>query len=97
MKITPCKGKTSGFGNQKYPYLNSLRCGAKTRQGMPCKAPAIKGKQRCRMHGGKGSGAPKCSQNALKHGYYTAESINNRKEVETLIKASRNLIKASTK
>jgi len=27
---------------------------------------------RCRMHGGKASGAPKGNQNALKHGNYTA-------------------------
>jgi uncharacterized protein YjcR len=27
---------------------------------------------RCRMHGGKLSGAPKGNQNALKHGNYTA-------------------------
>jgi hypothetical protein len=27
---------------------------------------------RCRMHGGKSSGAPKGNQNALKHGNYTA-------------------------
>ena len=27
---------------------------------------------RCRMHGGKSSGAPKGNQNALKHGSYTA-------------------------
>ena len=53
----------------------NARCGAKTRQGTPCRAPAVKGKQRCRMHGGaKGSGAPKGNNNALKHGLYTAEA-----------------------
>jgi hypothetical protein len=53
----------------------SPRCGAKTRQGTPCQAPAVTGKARCRMHGGaKGSGAPMGNQNALKNGLYTAES-----------------------
>ena len=51
------------------------KCGARTRKGTPCASPAVKGKTRCRMHGGaKGSGAPAGNQNALKHGLYTAES-----------------------
>lgn len=50
------------------------RCDAKTRSGTPCRAPAIKGKQRCRMHGGRSPGAPKGNQNAWKHGRYTAEA-----------------------
>jgi hypothetical protein len=33
------------------------RCGAKTRSGTPCKNPAIVGKARCRIHGGKSTGA----------------------------------------
>jgi hypothetical protein len=40
------------------PMLSSLRCGAKTRSGKPCRSPAVAGKRRCRMHGGApGSGA----------------------------------------
>ena len=57
------------------PMRQSLRCGAQTRRGTPCQAPAVRGKARCRMHGGaRGSGAPVGNQNALKHGLYTAES-----------------------
>ena len=33
------------------------RCGAKTRKGTPCQNPAMKGKARCRNHGGKSTGA----------------------------------------
>lgn len=33
------------------------RCGAKTRQGKPCRSPAIRGKRRCRIHGGASTGA----------------------------------------
>jgi len=47
------------------------RCGARTRSGAPCRAPAIKGKHRCRMHGGKGSGAPRGNRHAWKHGWYS--------------------------
>ncbi len=56
------------------------KCGAKTRQGTPCKSAPVRDKTRCRMHGGaKGSGAPKGNQNAYKHGYYTKEMIQLRK------------------
>jgi len=60
--------------NEKQPHA-PLTCGAKTRCGEPCKLPPVKGKMRCRMHGGaNGSGAPKGNQNALKHGYYSANN-----------------------
>ena len=60
----------------------SPRCGAKTRNGTPCRAPAVKGKQRCRMHGGaKGSGAPRNNQNALKHGRYTRQNLANMRAI----------------
>lgn len=32
-------------------------CGAKTRQGSPCKAKAVAGSERCRLHGGLSTGA----------------------------------------
>ena len=32
------------------------RCGARTRSGCPCRSPAIHGKLRCRMHGGRSPG-----------------------------------------
>jgi hypothetical protein len=41
------------------PMQGPMRCGAKTRRGTPCQSPAVRGKRRCRMHGGApGSGAP---------------------------------------
>jgi hypothetical protein len=53
-----------------------LRCGAQTRTGYPCRSPAVRGKRRCRMHGGAPrSGAPIGNKNALRHGHYTAEAI----------------------
>jgi hypothetical protein len=32
------------------------RCGARTRAGGSCKAPVVRGKSRCRMHGGLSTG-----------------------------------------
>ena len=39
------------------PDWPGMRCGAKTRKGTPCQNPAMKGKARCRNHGGKSTGA----------------------------------------
>lgn len=94
MEITPCTVKTGA--RKQYQYLFSPRCGAKTRHGTPCNAPAIKNKKRCRMHGGKGSGAPKGSQNALKHGCYAAESIDLLTSSRNVINSSLDLIKKLT-
>jgi len=77
----------------KYQFMHSSRCGARTRQGNPCQAPAIYGKARCRMHGGKGSGAPLSSQNALKHGYYTSDAFATRKEVAAQLKLGNKFIR----
>ncbi|HEV7345624.1 MAG TPA: HGGxSTG domain-containing protein [Devosia sp.] len=71
--------------------INSPRCGAKTRSGKPCAAPAVAGKQRCRMHGGAhGSGAPAGNQNALKHGQYSQlylDTVREGREAIALLRA----------
>jgi glucans biosynthesis protein len=75
------------------PMLSSQRCGARTRSGKPCAAPAVSGKKRCRMHGGAhGSGAPRGNKNALKHGLYTREAIAQRRQLRQLIRQSRNTL-----
>ena len=75
------------------PMLASPRCGAKTRNGKPCRAPVVAGKNRCRMHGGAaGSGAPKGNKNALKSGYYTKEAIEERRAIRQLMRDVEKLI-----
>lgn len=75
------------------PMRNSLRCGARTRSGTPCQAPAVVGKCRCRMHGGAaGSGAPARNRNTLKHGLSTREMIEQRKAVNALLRRSRKIL-----
>lgn len=72
----------------------SARCGAKTRRGTTCQSPAVRGKQRCRLHGGaKGSGAPTGNQNALKHGLYTRESLEFQRQVRELLREGTKMIK----
>lgn len=58
---------------QNKPHAIKNRCGAKTRSGKPCKAYAMPN-GRCRMHGGKSTGAPpekmKKNSNARTHGLF---------------------------
>lgn len=53
-------------------------CGAKTRAGGQCKAPAMKN-GRCRVHGGKSTGAKvqNTATNAIKHGFYSSALQND--------------------
>ena len=54
----------------------------------------VNGKRRCRMHGGaEGSGAPKGNKNALKHGLYTHEAIEERRRLRKLMADARNTLK----
>lgn len=50
-------------------------CGAKTRNGGMCKKPTLKGKTRCKLHGGKSTGAIDAARpnnkNAMQHGIYS--------------------------
>ena len=63
---------------------NHPRCGAKCRSGEPCKNAAMKN-GRCRMHGGKSTGAP------IKHGQRTKEAVALRKSDRDLINSLRQM------
>jgi hypothetical protein len=72
---------------QSYPpqFLDIALCGEKTKNGLPCKAPAMTN-GKCRWHGGRNRGAPRGNKNAVKHGYYTAEAIKERRRERELMK-----------
>jgi hypothetical protein len=73
--------------------LASPRCGAKTRCGGACRAPAVHGKTRCRMHGGApGSGAPRANRNARKHGRFSGDAIEERRGIQVLLGEARKLL-----
>jgi hypothetical protein len=75
------------------PMLASPRCGAKIRCGGSCRSPAVRGKRRCRMHGGApGSGAPRGNQNARQHGLFTKDAIAERKQIQALLGDARKLL-----
>jgi hypothetical protein len=63
------------------------RCGAKTRAGTPCRTPPVRGRTRCRMHGGTSPGAPKGNRYAWKHGWYSAAAIAERRRFRALLKS----------
>ncbi|SRR5579864_8006141 len=71
-------------GNRSGDPSKSPRCGAKTRSGTPCRAPAMKGLvlgqyTKCRMRGGASTGPrtpeglERCRRANWKHGKYSAE------------------------
>lgn len=74
-----------------YPFMHSVRCGAKTRRGTPCKSPSVSGRKKCRMHGGTNKGAPKGNKNAMSHGQTTSKVKAVRKAVRHMLKESRKL------
>ena len=76
-------GRATRFGLN----WSGKRCLARTRKGGQCQCPAMKGKARCRLHGGLSTGPQtkdgkeKVRQSVLKHGYYTKEAIENRRRI----------------
>ncbi|WP_311030583.1 HGGxSTG domain-containing protein [Mesorhizobium koreense] len=63
------------------------RCGAKTRQGTACLKPALSGRKRCQLHGGR-AGAPTGMRNGnYKHGRNTKEAITTRRAAIARIRA----------
>ena len=63
------------------------RCGAKTRAGGACQCPAMRGRKRCRLHGGLSPGAPRGQRNGnFKDGQWTAEAIEERRWLRSLVR-----------
>lgn len=74
----------SDHARNTMPMQTAPRCRAKARSGAPCGSPAIAGKVRCRMHGGKGSGAPKGNRNALRKRLYTKEVLAREEKLRSI-------------
>ena len=64
------------------------RCSARTRAGGACQRPALRGCQRCRLHGGLSPGAPRGAKNGnFRNGNWTAEIVEERRWLRSLVKA----------
>ncbi len=92
--VVGMKAKTDEQPHDDYP-----RCGAKNRAGMPCQQKAGWGTDhvgygRCKLHGGKNSGAPKGNQNAFKHGMRSQFHVEQRKHIMGLLREYQNYMKS---
>lgn len=69
------------------------RCGAKTRRGTACQKPPLRGKQRCRLHGGLSSGPKTLEGKARiaaahrKHGRRSKRFVEQRKKIWAELRA----------
>jgi hypothetical protein len=69
------------------PDWPGKRCCAKTRKGTPCQKPALSGKARCQLHGGR-AGAPTGVQNGnYRHGQFTKNAVAARRAATARIRA----------
>jgi hypothetical protein len=75
-------------GNPPGDYCAAPRCGAKTRLGRCCGQPAMPN-GRCRLHGGKSTGArtaagrARCARARRTHDFYSAEIVALRRDART--------------
>jgi hypothetical protein len=88
---------TLRHGNPPGDPSSSPRCGAKTRSGTPCRAPAMWSKNlqrytRCRLHGGASTGPrtpeglERCRRANWKHGEYSAEHKASRRKLRQFVR-----------
>jgi hypothetical protein len=85
-------GKKSGINPMKQRRLSQVShvslCGAKTRAGARCRRPPVRGRKRCRLHGGLSPGAPRGNRNGnYRRGDWTIEVRQERKWVQELLRS----------
>jgi hypothetical protein len=82
-EINPMKEDETSLGGRRAP-----KCSARTRAGTPCQRPAIRGRARCRLHGGLSPGAPRGAENGnFRNGDWTTEAIEERKWLRSLVRS----------
>ena len=65
----------------------------RTRAGTACQRPALRGRHRCRLHGGLSPGAPRGMENGnFRNGNWTAEAIEERRWLRSLVSINRSLV-----
>jgi hypothetical protein len=85
-------------GNLPGDFSQAPRCGAKTRRGSSCQAPAM-ANGRCRLHGGRSTG-PKTAEGierirraVTKHGRYSAAAKIERQQIRAWLRSGHKLIR----
>ena len=85
-------------GNPSGDFLTAPRCGARTRRGTPCQGPAMHGRKRCRLNGGKSTGPrtaeglERAKRAAWRHGFYSEAAREERRQARRAVLESRRLI-----
>ena len=75
------------------PMQRAPRCKARSkRSGLPCGAPAVKGRHVCRMDGAWGGEPSGSAHGRYRHGLKTRQASESRRQVALLVRASRELI-----
>ena len=84
-------------GNPQGNPNNAPRCGAKTKKGTTCRAPAM-ANGRCRMHGGKSTGPrtpeglERSRKARWKHGFFSREAIEERRLMQKFMKGCKDFM-----
>jgi hypothetical protein len=100
---TPVIEKAAGFDclrsrNVPENFRRAPRCLARNRRGLPCMRPALKGKSRCNLHGGRSTGPRTAVGLArsrvarLSHGYYSREAADARRQVRERAQVIRGIL-----
>ena len=75
------------------PEWQRIRCGARTRRGTACQKPPLRGKKRCRLHGGLSTGPRTAEGRAriaaahFKHGRRSKRFVEQRKKIWAELRA----------
>ena len=88
------RGDQVGAAHRAINPSDALRCGARTRSAdrHPCRAHPVKGKRRCRMHGGLSTGprTPEGLERSRranwKHGRYSREALEAKRRANWVTK-----------
>lgn len=64
---------------------NAPLCGARTRAGSCCRLPKLRGRDRCKLHGGRSTGVSGERNGAFKHGHHTNEAVALRQAAQRLL------------
>ncbi|MEN8494869.1 HGGxSTG domain-containing protein [Dehalococcoides sp. THU3] len=77
------------MSDDSYPMHQCKRCGARTRTGSPCMAPAMRN-GRCRMHGGASLSGR--AHGRYKHGEFTKAAQEQRRRLRELLKLAKQFL-----
>ena len=78
-----------------YPFQKAPRCSATSkRTKQRCGAPAERGKRVCRFHGARAGAPSGKAHGQYRHGLFTKEAMETRKQISALLRASRKQIQS---